>query len=125
MPDLNLITITQAVVGLGLLNVWLVRANSSTPYRGGASRNLKDEFVAYGLPTWVFFLIGGLKIGSGIALIVGLWVPSLVVPSTAVVTGLMLGALVMHIKVQDPRIKSLPAFLMLAMSASLLGISVG
>ena len=37
----------------------------------------------------------------------------------------MLGALGMHVKVQDPGIKSLPAFLMLVMSISLLSIYAG
>jgi hypothetical protein len=37
---------------------------------------------------------------------------------------LMLGALAMHLKVKDPPLKSLPAFLMLAMSAALLILSI-
>ena len=124
MPQLNLITILQVVVGLGLLNVWLLRARRSTPFRGGASRNLKDEFAAYGLPGWFFVLVGVLKVGSGIALIAGLWLPALVLPATAVVSGLMLGALAMHIKARDAIVKSVPALLMLAMSASIFGVSI-
>ena len=46
-------------------------------------------------------------------------------PAAGVVVGLMLGALVMHIKVRDPILKSLPALLVLAMSASILGLSIG
>ena len=125
MPDFNLVTVLQLVVGLGLLNVWLLRSGRPTAFRGGASQNLRDEFSAYGLPEWIFFLVGALKIGSGIALIAGIWVPALVLPAAAVVAGLMLGALGMHVKVQDPGIKSLPAFLMLVMSISLLSIYAG
>ena len=88
MPDLTLMNLLQAIVGLGLLNVWLVRATRPTAYRGGASQDLKSEFAAYGLPAWIFYLVGALKISSGIALIAGLWVPSLVAPATGVVAAL-------------------------------------
>tara|TARA_R110002072_G_scaffold10569_38_gene49292 strand:- start:5307 stop:5684 length:378 start_codon:yes stop_codon:yes gene_type:complete len=125
MPEINLIHTLQLVVGVGLLNVWLMRGSRSTAYRGGSSQTLKDEFAAYGLPTWFFYLVGVLKVGSGIALIVGLWVPALSVPAASLVAGLMLGALAMHIKVKDPAMKSLPALLMLIMSAMIAGLSVG
>jgi hypothetical protein len=64
--------------------------------------------------------VGTLKVGAGIALLVGLWVPALVEPAAAVVAVLMVGALAMHVKVGDPLLKSVPAFLMLLMSAALL-----
>ena len=50
MPSLSISTILQIVVGLGLLNVWLMRARSPTSYRGGDSKSLKEEIAAYGLP---------------------------------------------------------------------------
>jgi uncharacterized membrane protein YphA (DoxX/SURF4 family) len=120
MPSLSIPTMLQLVVGLGLLNVWLIRANSSTAYRGGTAQSLKEEFAEYGLPPWMFFLVGALKIVAGIALIVGLWMPQLVLPAAGVVVLLMVGALAMHVKVKDPWIKSLPAFLILLMSAGIL-----
>ncbi|MBT8400067.1 MAG: DoxX family protein [Rhodothermia bacterium] len=115
-----LATILQVVVGLGLLNVWLVRAKSATGYRGGTAESLQAEFAAYGLPEWTFYLVGGLKIVAGIALIVGIWYPPLVMPAALVVTILMIGALAMHAKVKDPPKKSLPAFLVLVMSVAIL-----
>ncbi|NNE69326.1 MAG: DoxX family protein [Rhodothermales bacterium] len=116
---MSLSMILQLVVGLGLLNVWLLRAKSSTAYRGGSAASLKEEFDAYGLPDVAFYVVGGLKIVAGIALIAGVWMPSLVTPAAAVVAILMVGAIAMHVKVQDPPMKSLPAFLMLVMSAAL------
>jgi uncharacterized membrane protein YphA (DoxX/SURF4 family) len=107
-------------MALGLLNVWLVRTGSATPYRGGDARSLQEEFAAYGLPDFFFYLVGLLKVGSAIMLIAGIWIDGLVLPAAALVAVLMVGALVMHIKVKDPAIKSLPAFLMLVMSVSLL-----
>ena len=124
MPAFSISTILQAVVALGLLNVWLVRSGSATAYRGGNARSLKEEFAAYGLPDFFFYLVGALKIGSAIALIAGIWNESFVLPAAAGVALLMLGALVMHVKVKDPPIKSLPAFLMLIMSASLCALAL-
>ena len=125
MPDLSAASALQAILALGLLNVWLLRSSKPTSYRGGDAQSLSQEFAAYGLPPAVFYLVGALKIGSAIALLVGLWVPSLVLPAAGVVVGLMLGALAMHAKVKDPAIKSLPAFLMLAMSAGLCTLVAG
>lgn len=120
MPPLSISTVLQVVVGLGLLNVWLVRANLSTSYRGGGATSLKAEFAEYGLPEWSFYLIGFLKVGSGVALIAGIWMSALVLPAASLIVALMLGALSMHAKVKDPPVKSLPALLMLLMSAAIL-----
>ena len=111
-----IINILQVIVGLGLLNVWLIRANWETPYRGGNSKNLKQEFATYGLPVWFYYLVGFLKISSALALIVGLWYQQIVLPASAVVLLLMLGAVSMHFKVGDSISKSIPASLMLIFS---------
>ena len=124
MPAFSISTILQVVVAIGLLNVWLLRPGRATSYRGGTAQSLKEEFAAYGLPDVVFYLVGVLKIGSAIALIAGIWNESLVLPAAAVVAVLMVAALAMHIKVKDPAIKSLPAFLMLIMSASLCALAL-
>ena len=124
MQTFPISTTLQVVVALGLLNVWLVRAGSATSYRGGDARSLKEEFAAYGLPDFFFYLVGALKIGSAAALIAGIWYPALVLPAAAVVAVLMVGALVMHVKVKDPAIKSLPAFLMLIMSTGILALEL-
>jgi uncharacterized membrane protein YphA (DoxX/SURF4 family) len=125
MSEATVFLVLQVIVGLGLLNVWLIRSRSATSYRGGDSRSLKEEFAAYGLPEWFLYLVGALKIGSAILLLVGIWYEPVVLPAAAVVVVLMLGALAMHVKVKDPAIKSLPAFLMLVMSAALCALSLG
>ncbi len=119
MEVFSISTILQVVVGLGLLNVWLVRARSSTGFRGGSAQSLKEEFSAYGLPDWFFYAIGVLKIGSAVLLILGIWVPAVVLPAAGTVAALMVGALSMHAKVKDPWIKSLPALLMLLMTVAI------
>ncbi len=113
----NVSTLLQVVVALGLYNVWLVRARRATSYRGGASKTLREEFKAYGLSDTVFRLVGALKIGCATLLLAGLAIPALTAPAAAVVAGLMVGAIAMHIKAKDPVMKSAPALAMLLMSA--------
>ena len=111
--------ILQIIVACGLLNVWLIRPQLKTPYRGCDAKNLKDEFIAYGLPIWFFYFTGVLKVGSALLLLAGLWFPLLVFPSSLLISILMMGALVMHIRAGDPLKKSIPAFLMLIFSLTL------
>ena len=112
--------ILQLIVGGGLLNVWLLRAQSPTAYRGGGAQSLQEEFSTYGLPVWFFYLTGFLKIGSAILLLGGIVLQVLVQPGASIVVGLMLGAIAMHIKVGDEPMKSMPATLMLLMSLAIL-----
>ena len=107
--------ILQVAAALGLLNVWLVRFHRPTEYRGGNAGSMIDEFATYGLPAWFAYVIGALKIGAAFALIAGIWMPYLVLPAAVLVCVLMVGALAMHIKIQDPLKKSLPALGMLAL----------
>ena len=116
--------ILQAIVGLGLLNVWLLRRESATAYRGGEAKNLKDEFATYGLPAPMFYIVGGLKIICGALLLVGFAYPPVVLPAAAVIAVLMMGAVAMHMKVGDPVSKYVPAALMLAMSGAICAISL-
>jgi uncharacterized membrane protein YphA (DoxX/SURF4 family) len=116
-------SILQVIVGLGLLNVWLLRRGSTTAYRGGEAKNLKEEFATYGLPAPMFYIVGGLKVICGVELLVGLWYPPVVLPAAAVVVVLMLGAVAMHLKVGDGVVKYVPATLMLAMSGAICVIS--
>lgn len=122
MNSSSVASLLQIIVGLGLLNVWLVRGRSSTSYRGGTAGTLRDEFAAYGLPGFAYYLVGALKIGSAIILIAGVWMALPVRAAAGLVAALMVGALAMHLKVGDALIKSLPAALMLAMSAAIVAL---
>ncbi len=113
---ITLKTVAQIVVGLGLLNVWLLRFNQSTAFRGGDARSMKEEFAIYGLPSIVLYLVGGLKIVAAVLLLIGVWIPAVAIPAAAVVSVLMVGAILMHLKVRDPLTKSLPAISVLALS---------
>lgn len=111
--------ILQCVVALVLLNVWLVRANQSTPYRGRGAKSMREEFAAYGLPPAAMYVVGTLKVGAALCLIAGIWLPSLVVPAALLIAFLMVGALAMHLKVHDPLMKSAPALVLLLLCGAI------
>jgi len=124
--DIALVDALQLVVGLGLLNVWLVRRDRPTAYRGGSATTLREEFAAYGLPPFAYPAVGILKVASALVLIAGALVtlPDAAIPAAAaVVAALMLGAIAMHLKVRDPLVRALPATAMLAMSAAIVALA--
>ena len=107
--------ILQIIVAVGLLNVWLVRANQKTSYRGGDAINIQEEFVTYGLPNWMMWLVGGLKVLAAFALLAGIWLPVLILPAALIVAVLMVGAVGVHLKIHDSFTKMLPAATVLLM----------
>lgn len=112
----NFASILQLIVGLVILNVWLLRFNQKTPYRGCEAATLKEEFIAYGLPLWFFYLIGIVKISAALLLIISIWIPHLAFPASAAMAALMIGAVIMHIKVRDSWKKAIPASIVLLLS---------
>ncbi len=109
----------QFIVGVGILNVWVLRAGRATPYRGGNAKNLREEFAAYGLPFWFMCVIGVLKVGLALALLAAICIHSVAQPAAIGLGLLMLGAFVMHLKVKDPIKKALPSIVVLAMCAAI------
>lgn len=117
--------VLQLILAAGLLNVWLVRYNQKSAYRGGDAGTMRDEFLAYGLPAWSVYVVGALKLSAAFALIVGFWVSALVLPAATLIAVLMIGAILMHAKIRDPLSKYFPAALMLLMSASVVFLAKG
>lgn len=109
----------QITVALGLLNVWILRRDKKTPYRGKAAESMQSEFEAYGLPVWAMWVTGAIKIGVAGALLAGIWEPRIVLPAAIILTVLMLGALAMHLKVKDPLKALIPALVMLSMAVAI------
>ena len=110
----------MGVIATTVLNVWLLRFNKPTIYRGGQAKSMLEEFAAYGLSETFVYLIGGLKVVAALGLIGGFFYKKLIVPSSLVIAVLMVGAIFMHFKVQDTAIKFLPATLMLLCSLGVL-----
>ncbi len=109
----------QIIVAAGILNVWLIRAGKSTPFRGGNAKNMREEFAAYGLPYWFMCMVGVLKVGLALALLLAIWIHSLAQPAAIGLGVLMLGAFFMHLKVKDPVQKAFPSLAVLAMCAAI------
>ena len=103
-----------------ILNVWLLRLNNPTPFRGGDAITLVDEFTVYGLNDTMFYIVGFVKIVTAIFLLMGLFYRKTIVPAAAIIAAIMLVAVYMHFKVQDSFTKHVPALLMLILSAILI-----
>ena len=117
--QLIIVRTLQVIAALGLLNVWLLRFSKRTEYRGGSAGSMPEEFAAYGLPAWFAWVIGALKIGIALLLIAGLWIPAVVRPAALLLCVLMVGAIVMHFRINDPIRKYVPAALMLALAVGI------
>ena len=115
--------VLQIIVAVGLLNVWLLRARQQTSYRGGSPPNNREEFAAYGLPTRMMWLVGGLKVVAAFALLAGIWLPVLILPAALIVAVLMVGAVGVHLKIHDPLSKMLPAAAVLLMVLAIASLS--
>ena len=109
--------VLQLACAFGILNVWLIRFGSPTPYRGGSSRNMREEFATYGLSPSLMYIVGGLKIVLALTLITGIWITPLIRPAAFGLAALMIFAFLMHLKVRDPVQKSLPAISVILMSS--------
>jgi len=109
--------ILQLVIAIGLINVWIFRLNRATEYRGGEAKNMKEEFITYGLPVWIMYLVGFTKVAIAIMLVISFWVEQLLFYNLVLLALLMVAALFMHLKVKDPIKKSYPALSILFMIA--------
>lgn len=105
--------ILQLIVGLGILNVWLLRFSKKTTYRGGNAGSMKEEFKAYGLPETMVYIVGFIKVSLAIMLIAGIWIESLVDPAAIGMAVMMVGAIIMHLKIKDSFKQTLPALTLL------------
>ena len=112
----------QIVIALSIYNVWFLRFNKPTKFRGKNAKSMKDEFLSYGLPSNFVWIIGFLKVTLATLLLVGIIYNEFIFPAAAGMAILMAGAISMHVKVKDELIKSLPAaiFLVLSLSIALL-----
>lgn len=108
--------VCQLIIAVGIFNVWVLRFGKETVWRGGTAKNMTEEFEAYGLPFGFMITIGLLKIMLALLLVVGIWVPAITRFAAIGLVILMSGAVGMHLQINDPIKKSLPAMTMLALS---------
>jgi hypothetical protein len=106
--------IIRILVGTVLLSVWPWRFNRPTRFRGKQAKTMKEEFKVYGLSEKTMYGVGFLKIMIAILFLCGTWVPSLIKPSAILLSVLMFGAVVHHLKAErDNYLKVAPAYIML------------
>ena len=115
----------QLLIAIGLINVWLFRFNKATDYRGGNATNMKEEFIAYGLPVWLMYFVGTLKVSIALMLIISFWIEQLLLYNLIALALLMIAAVLMHVKVKDPIKKSYPALSILFMIALIMYFTLG
>lgn len=112
-----LVLASKLIIALGLLNVWLLRNQRPSAWRGLNAQNMREEFAAYGLPSWAMGVVGFFKVALAILLLGSIWRPVVARPAALGVAILMIGAVAMHLKVRDPLKKSVPALLLLGLSS--------
>ena len=112
----GILSVFQAVIGLSVLRVWLLNFNKPTKWRAGNAISMREEFEVYGLPDWTLYMVGLLKVAFSVGLLAGIWLPELVVISAAGIAFFMFFAILMHIRVKDPIVKSIPAITFLTLS---------
>lgn len=110
----------KLIVGLSVLNVWLLRANKATPWRGGTAKSLKQEFEAYGLSENVMKLVGAIKILLSLLILISIFYSPTEQIGAIGMAIMMVGAIFMHLKISDPLKRSFPALSFLILSIVIL-----
>ena len=114
----------KIIVGLSILNVWLIQAKKQTKWRGGSASSISEEFEVYGLSKSFYTTIFILKVSLAILLLASIQFDVLTLASSIGLTILLLGSIAMHIKVKDALIKSFPAFLFMLMNVAIALLSL-
>ena len=106
----------KIIVGISILNVWLLRKNKATKWRGGAAKNIFEEFQVYGFSKQFCYFIGFLKVSLAIVLLASIQFKTLTLLGALGLSLLLVGSVIMHIRIKDAWYKSFPAFLFLIMN---------
>ena len=115
--------ILKIIVGLSILNVWLIQPNKATKWRGGDAKTIITEFEVYGLSKQFCYFIGFLKVGLALVLLASIAFTNLTLIGSLGLAVLLSGSIIMHIKVKDELFKSFPAALFLIMNLAIAWIS--
>ena len=111
-----ILIILKVIVGLSILNVWLIQPKKATKWRGGNAKTLIEEFEVYGLSKTVCYVIGFLKVSLALILLASIKFENLTLIGSIGLAVLLLGSVIMHIKVKDELFKSFPALLFIVMN---------
>lgn len=106
----------KIIIGISILNVWLIQSNKHTKWRGGDATTIIEEFNVYGLSRSFYVTIYILKVSLAILLLASIQFDVLTLVSSLGLALLLLGSILMHVKVKDAWYKSFPAFLFMLMN---------
>lgn len=110
------VIILKVIVGISILNVWLIQPNKATRWRGGNATTIVEEFEVYGLSRSLCYVVGFLKVSLALVLLASIKFENLTLIGSLGLAILLAGSIIMHIKVKDPLFKSFPAFLFIVIN---------
>ena len=105
--------ILSLIISLTILNVWLIRFDSNSIYRGGEAKNMIQEFEEYGFNENIVYIVGFLKVSSALVLLLGIYYNKLIFPAALTISLFMISAVIMHFKISDELIKFMPSSILL------------
>ncbi len=118
-PIEYVVIVLKVIVGLSILNVWLIQPNKATRWRGGNAKTIVEEFEVYGLSKTFCYVIGFLKVGLALLLLASIKFEDVTGYASSGLALLLFGSIIMHIRIKDPLYKSFPAFLLLLMNIAI------
>ena len=114
----------KIIVGISIINVWLIQPNKPSKWRGGDATTITEEFNVYGLSNTFYKIIFVIKVGLAILLLISIKYDFLTLYSSIGLALLLGGSILMHIKIKDPLFKSFPALLFMIMNLAILYLSL-
>ena len=114
----------KIIIGISIINVWLIQPNKPSKWRGGDATTITEEFNVYGLSNTFYKIIFVIKVGLAILLLISIKYDFLTLYSSIGLAILLGGSILMHVKIKDPLLKSFPAFLFLVMNLTILYLSL-
>ena len=114
----------KIIVGISIINVWLIQPNKPSKWRGGDATTIIEEFNVYGLSKTFYNFIFVVKVGLAVLLLVSIKYDLLTLYSSLGLASLLLGSIAMHFKIKDALFKSFPAFLFMVLNLVIAYLSV-
>ena len=119
-----IIIFLKIIVGVSIINVWLIQPNNPSRWRGGDAKTIIEEFNVYGLSKTFYNFVFVIKVGLAVLLLVSIKYDFLTLYSSLGLASLLGGSIAMHIKVKDALFKSFPAFLFMTMNLIIAYLSI-
>lgn len=106
----------KIIVGFSILNTWIFQSKKPSRWRTGNANTLDEEFKIYGLPKYIFYIVGCFKISLAVLLLTSIKFKSFTVIASLGLAGLFLVFIVLRIKAGDAYYKLFPSLLFLILN---------